>query len=74
MLGKVGKYAGVIVVHAVVQLVESQVYKPEGHGFDSQSRNWNFHPPNNSDRTIVLDSTQPLPKLSCRSISWDSKR
>jgi hypothetical protein len=39
---KVEKYASVIVVYAVVQLVEALIYKPEGRGFDSQSGNWNF--------------------------------
>lgn len=68
-----GKYASVIVVYAVVHLVEALVYDPEGYCFDSQSRNWNFHQPNNSDRTIVLDSTQPLTKLSASSICWSSK-
>jgi len=42
MLGKVEKYASVIVLYAVVQLVDTLIYKPEGHGFDSRSRNWNF--------------------------------
>jgi hypothetical protein len=42
MLGKIEKCASVIVVYAVVQLVEALIYKREGHGFDSQSGNWNF--------------------------------
>jgi len=42
MLGKMEKHASVIVVFAVVHLVEALIYNPEGHGFDSQSRNWNF--------------------------------
>ena len=42
MLGKVEKYASVIVVYAVMQLVEVLIYKLEGHGFDSQSGNLNF--------------------------------
>jgi len=67
MLRKVEKYASVIVVYAVVQLVETLIYKPEGHGFDSQPRNWNFSSiiPN---RTMALESTQPLTKISSRSI------
>jgi hypothetical protein len=42
MLVKVGKYASVIVLYAVVLLVATLIYNPEGHGFDSQSGNWNF--------------------------------
>jgi hypothetical protein len=42
MFGKVEKYAIVIVVYAVVQLIEALSYKPEGRDFDSQSGNWNF--------------------------------
>jgi hypothetical protein len=34
-------YASVIVEYAVVQLIEVLIYKPEGHGFDSQSGDWN---------------------------------
>jgi len=62
MLGKVEKYADVIVVYAVVQLVEALIYKLEGQGLDSQSGNFKFHQPNNSDRTVFLESTQPLKK------------
>ena len=67
------KYASVIVVYAVVQLVETLIYKPEGHGFDSQSGNWIFHRPNLSDRTMALKSTQPLTEMSARSIFWGFK-
>ena len=28
--------------HAVAQLVEALRYKPEGRGFDSRWRHWNF--------------------------------
>jgi hypothetical protein len=28
--------------HAVAQLVEALLYKPEGHGFDSRWCHWNF--------------------------------
>lgn len=56
MLGKVEKYACVIVVYAVAQLFEVRIYKP-----------------NNFDRTIFLESTQPLTKISARCISWGSK-
>ena len=28
--------------HAVAQLVEAQLYKPEGRGFDSRWCHWNF--------------------------------
>jgi len=72
MLGKVEKYAGVVVVYAVVQLVETLIYKPEGHGFDSQSGNFKFLQPNNSDRTRVLEPTQPLTKMSASIISCGS--
>ena len=69
MLGKVEKYASVFVVYVVMQLVVALIYKPEGQGLDSQSRNWNFHQPNISDHAMVLESTQPLTKMSARSIS-----
>jgi hypothetical protein len=72
-LGKWGKFAVLIVVYAVVQLVEVLVYKPVGHVFYSQSRNWNFHQPNNSDRAMVLEWTQPLTKMTASSICWGSK-
>jgi hypothetical protein len=42
MLGKVEKYASVIVVYELMPWVELLIYKLEGHGFDSQSGNLNF--------------------------------
>jgi hypothetical protein len=52
--------------HAVVQLVEALRYKPEGRGLDSQWCHWNF----SYGRTLALELTQPLTKISTRNISW----
>jgi hypothetical protein len=53
----------------VTQLVETLRSKPEGRGFDSRWRNWNFHLHNPSGRTMALGSTQPLTEMSTRNIS-----
>jgi len=75
MLGKVEKYASVIVLYAVVQLVDTLIYKPEGHGFDSRSRNWKFfYQLFTLDHTMSLESTQPLAKISAIRICLGLKR
>jgi hypothetical protein len=59
--------------HAVEQLVEVLCYKPEGCGFDSRRCHWNFSSHNPSGRTVSLDLTQPLTKISTRNNSWELK-
>ena len=54
----------------MVQLVEALHYKPEGHRFDSQWCQWNFHWHNLSDHTVALGLTQPLTEMSTTNISW----
>ena len=52
-------------------VVKVLCYKSEGRWFDSSWCHWNFSLTQNpSDRTMVLGSTQPLAKMSTRSISW----
>jgi len=54
--------------HALLQLVEALLYKPEGHGFYSL---WcHFHCYNPSGRTMAPGSTQPLTEMSIRNVSW----
>jgi len=60
-----------IQVEGHAQLVEALRYKPEGCGFNSQWRHWNFHRHNPSGHTMALGSTQPLTEMSTRNISWE---
>jgi hypothetical protein len=57
----------------MAQLVEALRYKPEGCGFDSLWRNWNFSLTCPCGRTTALRSTQPLTEMSTRNISWGGK-
>ena len=46
-------------------------YKSKGRWFDLSWCHWIFHwHKNPSDRTMALESTQPLTEMSTRSISW----
>jgi len=56
--------------HAVAQLVEALLYKPEDPDFDFRWCHWNFfnwHNP--SGHTVALESTQFLIEMSIRNIS-----
>jgi hypothetical protein len=54
--------------HAVAYLVEALCYKLEGHRFESRMRWIFFNLLNTSSRTMALESTQPLTKMSTRSL------
>ena len=49
--------------HPVEQLLETLRYKPEGRGFDSRWRHWNF------SLNMALGLTQTLTEMSTRNIS-----
>jgi len=52
-------------------VVKVLCYKSEGRWFVPSWCHWNFSLTYNpSDRTIALESTQPLTEMSTRSISW----
>ena len=55
---------------AVVQLVEVLRYKPEGGGFDSQVRHWNFSLNIPTGPTMALGLNQPLTQMSIWNIFW----
>jgi hypothetical protein len=59
--------------YPVAQLVETLRYKPEGRGFDSRRRHWNFSLTYPSGRTMALGLAQPLTEMSTRNISWGIK-
>jgi len=54
--------------YAVVQLVESLLYKPEGRGFNYRFVTGTIHLHYPSVRTMALRSTQPLTEMSTRSV------
>jgi len=54
--------------HAVAQLVEALRHKSKGRGFDGVIGILDCHNP--SGRTMALELTQPLTKMSTRNISW----
>ena len=52
-------------------VVKVLCYKSEGLWFDPSWCHWNFSLTYNPfDRTMALESTQPVTKMSTRSISW----
>ena len=53
-----------------MQLVEALRYKPEGRVFDFRWGHGKIFSDIPSARTMALGSTQPLTKMSTRSISW----
>jgi len=56
--------------HAVAQLVESLLYKPEGSRVRFPILSLEFFFENPSCLTVASGVTQPLTEMSSRSISW----
>jgi hypothetical protein len=50
--------------HVVAWLVEALCYKSKGRGFEFDEVREFFSWPNSSNRTMALESTQPLTKMS----------